>query len=104
VLDRNHDLYVAPANVTNAAGQGAGAPPAAGASLIKIASMVDCAIWHDSTDMLAALSDGKIVTWYYPNVVFVDKELVADTKEAHEAIDFGKTPQFVSPSAMCRCL
>jgi intraflagellar transport protein 80 len=98
VLDRNHDLYVAPANVSTAAGQGAAGAAAAapGSTLIKIASMVDCAIWHDSTDMLAALSDGKIVTWYYPSVVFVDKDLVADTKEAHDAIDFGKTPQFVS--------
>jgi intraflagellar transport protein 80 len=92
VLDRNHDLYVASANVTktpNPSGQNSN-------PLIKIASMVDCALWHDSTEMLAAVSDGKIVVWYYPNVVFVDKDITVNTKEVHDADGFGKTPRFVS--------
>ena len=38
--------------------------------------MVDCVAWNDSSDMLAALADGKLLTWLYPSVVFVDKDLV----------------------------
>jgi len=95
VLDRNHDLYIASATASSV-GQAQNTGAAPGSNLIKIATMVDCAAWHETTEMLAAISDSKIVTWYYPNVVFVDKDLVAETKEVHDAVDFGKTPTFVS--------
>ena len=96
VLDRNHDLYIASANVNASTKAGVGGSAAAQNPLIKIASMVDSAVWHDTTEMLAAVSDSQIVVWYYPNVVFVDKDITLLTKEVHEANDFGKTPQFVS--------
>lgn len=68
---RNHDLHIASvaasSKATGAGGKGAAADTAP--QLIKISSMVDCALWHDSTDMLVAIADSKVVVWYYPNVV-----------------------------------
>ena len=64
VLDRNHDLYIALINPPSAAagGKGGRKGPAV-PSMIKLASMVDCAIWHDTTDMLAAVCDSKVTVW-----------------------------------------
>lgn len=41
-----------------------------------LGTMVLSAVCHDSCNMIAALADGKFTVWYYPNVVFVDKELL----------------------------
>jgi intraflagellar transport protein 80 len=46
-------------------------------------------------DMLSAIMDGKLVVWYYPNVVFVDRDLVNKTKFVKESSDFGKDPQIL---------
>lgn len=42
-------------------------------------TMVLSAVYHDSCNMIAALADGKFTVWYYPNAVFVDKDLLAQT-------------------------
>jgi intraflagellar transport protein 80 len=42
----------------------------------KICNMVDSFMWNDGNDMLACLSDGKLVTWFYPNAIYVDKDLM----------------------------
>lgn len=39
--------------------------------------MVDSAVWNDENDMLAAITDGKFIVWYYPNVVFVDEDIAS---------------------------
>lgn len=41
--------------------------------------MVLSAVCHDSCNMIAALADGKFTVWYYPNAIFVDKDLLAQT-------------------------
>ena len=43
---------------------------------VKLSSMVDSFAWNDISDVLVALSDGKLVTWAYPNVAFVDPDLL----------------------------
>lgn len=43
---------------------------------IKLQTMVDTVAWNDSSDMLAALADGKLVSWLYPGIAFVDKDLI----------------------------
>ena len=67
-IDRNRDLWL-----YNTARTG---------SSYKLATMVDSAIWNEDTDILAALSDSRLVFWYYPAVVYVDKDLVAWTKSS----------------------
>ncbi len=42
----------------------------------KLATMVESVLWNDEHDILAAMIDGKIVVWYYPNALFVDEELI----------------------------
>merc|ERR1711959_178187 len=52
-------------------------------------------MWHTKTDMLSAVMDSKLVIWYYPNVVYVDPDLIASTKSVRDGAEFGKNPQLV---------
>ncbi len=61
--------------------------------IIKIASMVDAFQWNDNNDMLSALADGKLLCWYYPNAIYVDKDLMEHSKLSKEANDIGKLAQ-----------
>jgi intraflagellar transport protein 80 len=56
----------------------------------KIQNMVDSFQWNDLTDMLSAIADSKNVTWFYPNAVFVDKDLMIKAKQIRECADVGK--------------
>ena len=51
--------------------------------------MVLSAVWHDCCNMIAALADGKFTVWYYPNTVFVDKDLLHMSM-----VEKGKLPAF----------
>ena len=44
--------------------------------LNKICNMVDSFQWNDNNDMLTSLSDGKLKTWFYPNAIYVDRDLM----------------------------
>lgn len=48
--------------------------------MLKIAVMTESSLWNDNTELLAAITDGKFVVWYYPNVVFIDDDLIPLTK------------------------
>eukprot|EP00227_Mantoniella_beaufortii_P020105 CAMPEP_0197575096 /NCGR_PEP_ID=MMETSP1326-20131121/609_1 /TAXON_ID=1155430 /ORGANISM="Genus nov. species nov., Strain RCC2288" /LENGTH=759 /DNA_ID=CAMNT_0043137801 /DNA_START=154 /DNA_END=2433 /DNA_ORIENTATION=+ len=76
-IDRNRDLYIT---------------PVLKAATYKLGTMVDSCRWNDTTDMLAAMVDQRLVVWYYPNVVYVDKDLTALTKFVKDG-GFGKVPQ-----------
>ena len=80
ILDRNRDLYITPVHRSH---------------LMKLGSMVDTFMWHAKTDMLAAVMDGKLCVWYYPNVVYVDPDLMTSTKSVRDGASFGKNPQLV---------
>lgn len=41
--------------------------------------MIDSLAWNDESNMLAALADGKLMIWYYPNAAYVDKSLLQKT-------------------------
>lgn len=43
------------------------------------ANMIQAQAWNDETNMLAAMTDGKILIWYYPNAIYVDKDLLPKT-------------------------
>lgn len=40
--------------------------------------------------MLASISDGKLLTWFYPNAVYVDKDLMNKSLASKDASDVGK--------------
>jgi len=42
----------------------------------KLASMTDSFQWNDKNDVLCAISDSRLITWFYPNAIEVDKEIL----------------------------
>lgn len=64
--------------------------------ILKIASIVDSFQWNDGNDMLACISDGKLLTWFYPNAIYVDKDLMNKAMAVKEAADVGKLAQMKS--------
>lgn len=61
--------------------------------VMKISNMVDSFKWNDNNDMLTALSDGKLKTWFYPNAIYVDKDLMNKAMSQKDAGDIGKLGQ-----------
>jgi intraflagellar transport protein 80 len=51
----------------------------------KMSAMTDSFLWHDKSDILSCISDGRLITWYYPNAIYVDKDLMEITKHTKEA-------------------
>jgi len=35
--------------------------------------------WNDENNTLAAMADGKLVIFYYPNVAYIDRSLLSKT-------------------------
>lgn len=68
-IDRNRDLYICNLRTNEKH---------------KLATMVDSMKWNDQSDMLAAISDGKFIVWYYPTIVFVDIDLLPMTQSIKE--------------------
>ncbi len=56
----------------------------------KLASMCDSFSWNDKNDVLCAISDSRLITWFYPNAVEVDKEIMEMTKQSKESLDIGR--------------
>jgi intraflagellar transport protein 80 len=46
--------------------------------------------------MLAGIADARFTIWYYPGVVYVDKNLLQRTIYQRDAIEFGKNPTLLS--------
>lgn len=59
-IDANRDMYISPVHKKD---------------IIKLCAMTDSFIWNDKSDILVALSDDRIYTWYYPNAVYIDRDL-----------------------------
>ena len=64
--------------------------------IIKIATIVDSFQWNDNNDMLACIADGKLLTWFYPNAIYVDKDLMNQAMSTKEASDVGKLANMTS--------
>src|SRR5689334_21625288 len=58
--------------------------------------MVDSFKWSDSNDMLTALSEGKLLTWFYPNAIYVDKDLMIKSRSEKDVHDVGKLGQMLT--------
>eukprot|EP00928_Gymnodinium_smaydae_P043278 TRINITY_DN29033_c0_g1_i1.p1 TRINITY_DN29033_c0_g1~~TRINITY_DN29033_c0_g1_i1.p1 ORF type:complete len:759 (+),score=171.98 TRINITY_DN29033_c0_g1_i1:115-2391(+) len=84
ILDKNKDLYLVKAMNADKSG------------MEKLGSMVETFMWNDSTDMLIALVDERLVIYLYPSVVFVDKDLLPKTLQTKPCTDAGKFAQIVA--------
>lgn len=51
---------------------------------------METAAWNDRSDVLMAIADGRLVTWYYPNAVSIDRDLLALASTSRDAPEFGK--------------
>lgn len=60
-IDVNRDLHLSPVHKRD---------------VIKLAAMADSFLWNDRSDVLACVADGRLLTWYYPNAIYVDKDLM----------------------------
>lgn len=46
--------------------------------------------------MLAGIADARFTIWYYPNIVYVDKNLLQRSIYQRDASEFGKNPSLIS--------
>ncbi|KAJ8598728.1 hypothetical protein CTAYLR_010223 [Chrysophaeum taylorii] len=83
VIDSNKELHV---YQTNAASHGH-----------KLQTQVDAASWHDKSEMLAAIADGQLLVWAYPQIVWIDRDLLPSTVTSKDVgTEVGKLPTIVS--------
>lgn len=80
-IDSNKDLFLSPTYKRD---------------IIKLAAMTDSFLWNDKNDTLAAVADGRLVSWYYPNAIYVDKDLMDLSKVVKEIPEIGQMTQMIS--------
>ncbi|EAR82753.3 intraflagellar transporter (macronuclear) [Tetrahymena thermophila SB210] len=80
-IDSNRDFYLSPVHKRD---------------LIKLTSMADSFLWNDKHDILSCIADGRLQTWYYPNAIYVDKDLMDLCKNTKEAAEIGRMSQMIN--------
>ncbi|XP_076064271.1 intraflagellar transport protein Oseg5 [Oratosquilla oratoria] len=94
VVDKNRDLYLCPVRRSGIMGRA-----------FKLGVMVQSLCWNDNVNMLATMHDAKFTIWYYPAVVYVDKDLLSLTLTQKDSSEFGKNAMvdsFVDNNAVVR--
>ncbi|XP_059711833.1 intraflagellar transport protein 80 homolog [Haemorhous mexicanus] len=64
--------------------------------IVKIGTMVQSLAWNDSCNILCGIQDCRFTVWYYPNTVYVDKDLLPKTLYEKDASEFSRSGQIVS--------
>ncbi|XP_078065148.1 intraflagellar transport protein 80 homolog isoform X3 [Mustelus asterias] len=85
IIDKNRDLYIASVRRFGKEQK-----------IIKIGTMVHSIAWNDKINILCGMQNMYFVVWYYPNTIYVDKELLSKTVYEKDASEFGKSPQIVN--------
>ncbi|XP_026225134.1 intraflagellar transport protein 80 homolog [Anabas testudineus] len=85
LIDKNRDLYLT--SVRNL-----GREP----KICKIGSMVHSLAWNDAANILCGIQDNQLTVWYYPSVVFTDKELLPKTLYIKDGSEFSRSPHILS--------
>ena len=57
--------------------------------------MTDSFLWHEKTDILVAISYDRIYTWYYPNAVYIDRDLLEIVKSTKVIFHFYKRNRLI---------
>jgi len=81
LVDKNRDMYMTPV-------QGA-------QELNKLHVMVDTMRWNEDNVSLAAVADGHLVVWYYPETVLIDRDLLPLTIHKESAPELGKAAEII---------
>lgn len=53
-------------------------------------AMTDSFLWNDRFDILSCIADSRLITWFYPNAIYVDKDIMEQTKIVKEANEIGR--------------
>jgi intraflagellar transport protein 80 len=85
LVDKNRDLHITP--VTGAQ------------ESYKLHIMVDTIRWNDMNNSLSAVADGMLLVWHYPEVVYMDRDLLPNTLSKQSAGQLGKTAEIVEFAA-----
>ncbi|XP_030898539.1 intraflagellar transport protein 80 homolog isoform X4 [Melopsittacus undulatus] len=83
-IDKNRDLYITSVKRFGKEQK-----------IVKIGTMVQTLAWNDTSNILCGIQDTRFTVWYYPNTVYVDKDLLPKTLYENEASEFSKNPQIV---------
>jgi intraflagellar transport protein 80 len=84
-VDKNRDLYITDVRFLGNT-----------RTIMKLGNNIHNFVWNDTYNMLAGITDGRFTVWYYPGIVFVDKNLLNRSFYQKNAIDFGRNPTLVS--------
>ncbi|CAL8086530.1 unnamed protein product [Calicophoron daubneyi] len=86
LIDRNKDLYLMSIRVFGTARK-----------LVKLSTSVTSFVWAETSNLLAAVANDKVSVWFYPNIAFIDSDLLSMTTQEHDAQEeFGKQPELLS--------
>nr|XP_042706164.1 intraflagellar transport protein 80 homolog [Chrysemys picta bellii] len=83
-IDKNRDLYITSVKRFGKEQK-----------IIKIGTMAHTLAWNDTSNILCGLQDTRFTVWYYPNTVYVDKDLLPKTLYEKDASEFSKNPHIV---------
>ncbi|NXC25987.1 IFT80 protein, partial [Campylorhamphus procurvoides] len=83
-IDKNRDLYITSVKRFGKEQK-----------IVKIGTMVQSLAWNDTSNILCGIQDSRFTVWYYPNTVYVDKDLLPKTLYEKDASEFSKNPQIV---------
>ncbi|NXG08602.1 IFT80 protein, partial [Sakesphorus luctuosus] len=84
-IDKNRDLYITSVKRFGKEQK-----------IVKIGTMVQSVAWNDISNILCGLQDTHLTVWYYPNAVYVDRDLLPRTLHQKDASEFSRNPQIVS--------
>ncbi|XP_047420570.1 intraflagellar transport protein 80 homolog isoform X3 [Sciurus carolinensis] len=84
-IDKNRDLYITSVKRFGKEEQ-----------IIKLGTMVHTLAWCDTCNILCGLQDTRFTVWYYPNTVYVDRDILPKTLYERDASEFSKNPHIVS--------
>jgi intraflagellar transport protein 80 len=84
-VDKNRDLYITNVRVIGVARK-----------INKLGTNIHNFVWNDAYNMLAGIADARFTIWYYPGIVYVDKNLLSRTIFQRDAAEYGKSPTLLS--------
>lgn len=83
-MDVNRELHLSPVHKKD---------------IIKLAAMSDSFKWNDKSDIISCIADARLLTWYYPNAIYVDKDFMELCKHTREINHIGRLATIISFSS-----
>uniref|UniRef100_A0A8C6HZ14 Intraflagellar transport 80 n=1 Tax=Mus spicilegus TaxID=10103 RepID=A0A8C6HZ14_MUSSI len=84
-IDKNRDLYITSVKRFGKEEQ-----------IIKLGTMVHTLAWCDTCNILCGIQDTRFTVWYYPNTIYVDRDILPKTLYERDASEYSKNPHIVS--------